>query len=202
MERPTGAPTSRRTVLKGAAWSVPVVAASTAVAPTASASTGGGTGQLVLSAGCLLGVGGIEVASGFRMENVGGRPYTHHRAQPEHGLSQRRWHLLCGPGADVHDGRAPRQRPPLLPGCGRDPDLGLQQPRVGAGRAPPGSGSSGPFSITITRTLSLAPLPAGGATGIGYVARVGLALGDFDSTITDGNSSATLDNSILTLTCA
>lgn len=74
MERPTGAPTSRRTVLKGAAWSVPVVAASTAVAPTASASTGGGTGQLVLSAGCLLGVGGIEVASGFRMENVGDGP--------------------------------------------------------------------------------------------------------------------------------
>ena len=73
-----GAPRTidRRTVVKGAAWSVPAIAAAVAM-PLASASGGTSTpASLAISADCLLQVAGISAASGFIVTNSGTEAYS------------------------------------------------------------------------------------------------------------------------------
>lgn len=62
----------RRTIIKGAAWSVPVVAAAVAT-PFAAATTQGGL--LDLNAGCIQ-VAGVSLFPGFSVNNVGTDPYS------------------------------------------------------------------------------------------------------------------------------
>jgi len=63
----------RRTVVKGAAWSLPVIAVAAAT-PLASASHGGA--HLSISADCLLQVAGVSAAGGFIVTNGGDATYT------------------------------------------------------------------------------------------------------------------------------
>lgn len=62
----------RRTVVKGAAWSVPAIAAAVAM-PMASASTS--QAQIRIYADCLLNVSGVNIGRGFYVENQGTAPY-------------------------------------------------------------------------------------------------------------------------------
>ena len=63
---------SRRTVVKGAAWSIPVVAAAVAF-PGASASTGVPEWNLQVTGSCA-GLIGITSGGGFILSNTGGKP--------------------------------------------------------------------------------------------------------------------------------
>lgn len=63
----------RRSVIKGAAWSVPVIAAAVAT-PLASASPTGQAG-LDLNGGCVQ-ILGVQVLPGFEVENTGTAAYT------------------------------------------------------------------------------------------------------------------------------
>ncbi|WP_309127676.1 hypothetical protein [Microbacterium sp.] len=58
----------RRTVVKGAAWSVPAIAAAVAM-PMATASQS--TAQIRIYADCLLSVAGVNIGRGFFVENQG-----------------------------------------------------------------------------------------------------------------------------------
>lgn len=63
----------RRTVVKGAAWSVPVIAAAAAV-PMAAASGTPQVASLDIDAGCIQ-VAGLQVLPGFSVKNKGGAAY-------------------------------------------------------------------------------------------------------------------------------
>jgi len=68
---------SRRSLVQGAAWSVPVIAAA-AAAPLAAASTTGPGPALVMRAGCVTDDDGAYYGAGFEIQNVGDVPFIGH----------------------------------------------------------------------------------------------------------------------------
>lgn len=67
-------PVDRRTIVKGAAWSVPAIAAAVAMPMAAASNTG--PASLAISADCLLQVAGVNAASGFVVTNNGGQAHA------------------------------------------------------------------------------------------------------------------------------
>ena len=68
---------SRRSLVKGAAWSVPVIAAA-AAAPLAAASTTGSGPVLMMRAGCITDSEGAYYGAGFEIQNVGDVSFIGH----------------------------------------------------------------------------------------------------------------------------
>lgn len=218
--------TGRRTLLKGAAWSVPVVAASAVVPARASATPT--LGSVTLSSGCLAGVVGLNLLPGFLVAETpsGVAPPTLTFTQVVRMQGTYSYLTIGGTLAD----EAARIDALLIsrplfdlyfgvnlletkgPGVTTTPFAPTDAAYEETGRGSGGSGTTlVTYTLTRSRSVTVSNLAANNRTGIGYLLNANISiLGQITNTMTvnpeyvsyiTGPTSATVTSTILSLNC-
>lgn len=203
-----GPPLARRTIITGAAWSIPAIAVSVAAPASAAASGPLTPASLRIDTDCLLGVAGVTVGFGFAVSNTGQTAYAG-------GVNVSERIVLSGLLA------APGVRVAVWLILAIEGILGAGSTGVtrSAWSAPANTGSGfGPYTSTSNRTVTIAgPVAGGSKRSWGYLLGVVNALSALGpianvahtASITSptgnppvANASASVSWSLVSTTCA